>query len=80
MPKMSLGGGTALLLQRLRRRERGTRDEVHLELLDQRAESTWRPTEPSRSRRYLALKRILNADCPSCRGFGCETCAGTGIA
>ncbi len=28
----------------------------------------------------LALKRALGIDCPTCRGFGCETCAHTGLS
>jgi hypothetical protein len=30
--------------------------------------------------RMSALARALGADCPSCRGIGCDTCASTGLA
>jgi hypothetical protein len=33
-----------------------------------------------RPRRSLALMRVLDADCPSCRGFGCSVCYDTGLA
>ena len=28
----------------------------------------------------VALARLLDADCQSCHGFGCDMCAGTGLA
>ena len=38
------------------------------------------PTRSARPRRSLALMRLLDADCPSCRGFGCSVCYDTGLA
>jgi hypothetical protein len=32
-----------------------------------------------RARRSIALMRLLGAECPSCRGFGCSACDGTGL-
>ena len=40
------------------------------------------PSPPQNRRvlpRPIALKRALGADCPSCRGFGCGSCAYTGL-
>ena len=33
-----------------------------------------------RTRLPLALKRVLAADCPSCRGLGCRSCYGSGLS
>jgi hypothetical protein len=38
------------------------------------------PARSPRPRRSLALMRLLDADCPSCRGFGCSLCYDTGLA
>ena len=38
------------------------------------------PAERTRSRLPVALTRMLGADCPSCRGFGCESCAYSGLS
>jgi hypothetical protein len=38
------------------------------------------PTASARPRRSLALVRLLDADCPSCQGFGCAVCFDTGLA
>jgi hypothetical protein len=37
------------------------------------------PVKSARARHPIALMRLLDADCPSCRGFGCTVCAGTGL-
>ncbi len=37
------------------------------------------PTRQAQRRLSLALKRVLGVECPSCRGYGCETCAYTGL-
>jgi hypothetical protein len=37
------------------------------------------PVKSVRVRHPIALMRLLDADCPSCRGFGCTVCAGTGL-
>jgi hypothetical protein len=37
------------------------------------------PAKPAQARRSIVLMRLLDADCPSCRGFGCTVCAGTGL-
>jgi hypothetical protein len=37
------------------------------------------PVKPIRARRPIVLMRLHDADCPSCRGFGCTVCAGTGL-
>lgn len=45
-------------------------------------ETTSEPSAESkapRPHRSIALMRLLGADCPSCRGFGCGACAGTGL-
>ena len=35
---------------------------------------------PPARRRPIALARALDADCAACRGFGCRTCAYTGLS
>jgi hypothetical protein len=37
-------------------------------------------TRSKRPRRSLALIWLLDADCPSCRGFGCAVCFDSGLA
>jgi hypothetical protein len=36
-------------------------------------------TRQAQRRLPLALKRALGVECPSCHGYGCETCAYTGL-
>jgi len=43
-------------------------------------DSTPAPSRAAMSRLPVALKRALDADCPSCRGFGCESCAYSGLS
>jgi len=39
-----------------------------------------KPAGPNGTRRPLALLRLLDADCPSCRGLGCAVCYDTGLS
>lgn len=36
-------------------------------------------TRQTQRRLPIMLKRLLGVECPSCRGYGCETCAYTGL-
>ena len=63
----------------------GRRDSAGQQLVAKSSEIEVRsvPAPATRSacpRRSLALLRLLNADCPSCRGFGCAVCFDSGLA
>jgi hypothetical protein len=75
-----LGQPFALGARLFGRRGSSTVESVEESSTGEVSGATVPPTQATRPRRSLALIRLLDADCPSCRGFGCAVCYDTGLA